>query len=29
MPTDLPTLTDIEAAARVVYRDFAATPQYR
>ena len=29
MPTDLPTLPDIEAAARVVYRDFAATPQYR
>jgi threonine dehydratase len=29
MPTDLPTLTDIEAATRVVYRDFAATPQYR
>lgn len=29
MPTDLPTLSDIEAAARVVYRDFAATPQYR
>lgn len=25
----LPTLTDIEAAAQVVYRDFAATPQYR
>lgn len=29
MPTDLPTLSEIEAAARVVYRDFAATPQYR
>ncbi|MBD9394848.1 threonine dehydratase [Acidovorax sp. ACV01] len=25
----LPTLADIEAAAEVVYRDFAATPQYR
>ena len=25
----LPTLADIEAAAQVVYRDFAATPQYR
>ena len=25
----LPTLADIEAAANVVYRDFAATPQYR
>jgi len=25
----LPTLTDIEAAAQVVYQDFAATPQYR
>jgi threonine dehydratase len=25
----LPTLSDIEAAARVVYREFAATPQYR
>ena len=25
----LPTLPDIEAAAQVVYRDFAATPQYR
>ena len=24
-----PTLADIEAAAQVVYRDFAATPQYR
>ena len=24
----LPTLADIEAAAEVVYRDFAATPQY-
>lgn len=29
MTTDLPTLPDIEAAARVVYRDFPATPQYR
>lgn len=26
---DLPTLADIEAAAEVVYADFAATPQYR
>jgi threonine dehydratase len=25
---NLPTLQDIEAAARVVYREFAATPQY-
>lgn len=25
----LPTLTDIEAAAQVVYREFAPTPQYR
>ncbi len=25
----LPTLHDIEAAAQVVYREFAATPQYR
>ena len=25
----LPSLQDIEAAAQVVYRDFAATPQYR
>jgi threonine dehydratase len=25
----LPTLQDIEAAAQVVYREFAATPQYR
>ncbi|MFT4241286.1 MAG: threonine dehydratase [Acidovorax sp.] len=25
----LPTLSDIEAAAQVVYRDFAPTPQYR
>jgi threonine dehydratase len=25
----LPTLSDIEAAAQVVYREFAATPQYR
>jgi threonine dehydratase len=24
-----PTLRDIEAAALVVYREFAATPQYR
>ena len=29
MSTHLPSLTDIEAAARVVYRDFAATPQFR
>ncbi|MEO7952855.1 MAG: threonine dehydratase [Polaromonas sp.] len=29
MPTDLPDLHDIEAAARVVYREFQATPQYR
>ncbi|MEO7401071.1 MAG: threonine dehydratase [Polaromonas sp.] len=29
MPTQLPTLTDIENAARVVYREFQATPQYR
>ena len=29
-PIDLlPNLADIEAAAQVVYRDFAATPQYR
>jgi threonine dehydratase len=27
--TLLPTLSDIEAAAQVVYREFAATPQYR
>ncbi|MDI1268520.1 MAG: threonine dehydratase [Polaromonas sp.] len=26
---DLPSLTEIEAAARVVYREFQATPQYR
>jgi threonine dehydratase len=26
---NLPTLQDIEAAARVVYREFQATPQYR
>ena len=26
---NLPTLSDIEAAARVVYREFQATPQYR
>ena len=29
MSHTLPTLQDIEAAAQVVYRDFAATPQYR
>lgn len=29
MSTHLPSLTDIEAAAEVVYREFAATPQYR
>lgn len=29
MPLQLPTLPDIEAAARVVYRSFQATPQYR
>ncbi|WCM92765.1 threonine dehydratase [Acidovorax sp. NCPPB 2350] len=29
MPFALPGLADIEAAARVVYEDFAATPQYR
>ncbi|NMM81452.1 hypothetical protein B2J86_11055 [Acidovorax sp. SRB_14] len=29
MNATLPTLADIEAAAQVVYRDFAATPQYR
>jgi threonine dehydratase len=29
MNTHLPTLQDIEAAAAVVYREFAATPQYR
>ena len=28
MPTNLPTLTQIEAAAQRVYRDFQATPQY-
>ena len=28
MTTDLPTLNDIENAARVVYREFQATPQY-
>jgi threonine dehydratase len=27
--TTLPTLTEIEHAAQVVYREFAATPQYR
>ena len=27
--THLPSLQDIEAAAEVVYRDFAPTPQYR
>ena len=29
MPTQLPNLQDIEAAARVVYQSFQATPQYR
>jgi threonine dehydratase len=29
LPMNLPTLADIEAAARVVYREFQATPQYR
>ncbi|CAM3650851.1 threonine dehydratase [Paracidovorax anthurii] len=29
MPFALPGLADIEAAAQVVYADFAATPQYR
>ena len=29
MTSTLPTLSDIEAAAEVVYREFAATPQYR
>jgi threonine dehydratase len=29
MTSPLPTLSDIEAAAQVVYREFAATPQYR
>jgi len=29
MPTNLPTLSQIEAAAQVVYREFQATPQYR
>ncbi len=29
MSDQLPTLADIEAAAEVVYREFAATPQYR
>lgn len=29
MSDHLPTLADIEAAAQVVYREFAATPQYR
>ncbi|MDG5978397.1 hypothetical protein H010_24312 [Hydrogenophaga taeniospiralis CCUG 15921] len=29
MPHTLPTLADIEAATRVVYREFPATPQYR
>jgi len=29
MTDALPTLADIEAAAEVVYRDFAPTPQYR
>jgi threonine dehydratase len=29
MSTPLPTLSEIEAAAQVVYREFQATPQYR
>ena len=29
MPSSLPQLADIEAAAQVVYREFPATPQYR
>jgi threonine dehydratase len=29
MPLQLPTLSDIEAAAQVVYQSFQATPQYR
>ena len=29
MPANLPTLDAIEAAARVVYRAYQATPQYR
>ncbi|MBW7832865.1 MAG: threonine dehydratase [Simplicispira suum] len=29
MTTVLPTLSDIEAAARLVYQEFPATPQYR
>ena len=29
MPSSLPTLTDIEAAADLIYREFPATPQYR
>ncbi len=29
MSDQLPTLADIEAAAEVVYGEFAATPQYR
>jgi threonine dehydratase len=29
MPLQLPNLSDIEAAAQVVYRSFQATPQYR
>lgn len=29
MSTPLPTLSEIEAAAQIVYREFAATPQYR
>ena len=29
MPVRLPNLQDIEDAARVVYREFQATPQYR
>ncbi|RYF28134.1 MAG: threonine dehydratase [Comamonadaceae bacterium] len=28
-PSALPTLAEIEAAAHIVYQDFAATPQYR
>ena len=28
LPAHLPTLAEIEAAAQVVYREFAATPQY-
>ncbi len=29
MTSPLPTLAEIEAAAQVVYQDFAPTPQYR